>query len=136
MQKNNGRHKGSCWTLIIFSSKVINFEYFAQTSTIIKLFIIVQISLAQTLGLKVQSSRLSTIHSNPHPPLICICYLIDLMLSSPILALLVCHSFLILFYRRNSRIDDFVSDTHYFIQFPVAYHGGCWCYDSYESFEF
>ena len=24
--KNNGRHKGSCWTLVIFSSEVINFE--------------------------------------------------------------------------------------------------------------
>ena len=25
-KKNNGRHKGSCWTLVIFSSEVINFE--------------------------------------------------------------------------------------------------------------
>ena len=41
--KNNRRHKGSCGTLIIFSSKVINFEHFAQTSTIAKLFIKVQI---------------------------------------------------------------------------------------------
>ena len=41
--KNNGRHKGCCWTLVIFSSKVIDFEHFAQTSTITKLFIKVQI---------------------------------------------------------------------------------------------
>ena len=63
--KSSGRHKGSCWTLIIFFSKVINFEHFAQTSTITKLFIIVQIWLVQSLGLKFQSSLLSTINSNP-----------------------------------------------------------------------
>ena len=39
----------------------------------------------------------------------------DLILSSPILTLLVCHSFLILLYLRNSRIDVFVSDTHHFL---------------------
>ena len=33
MQKNSGRYKGSCGKLIIFSSKVINFQHFAQTST-------------------------------------------------------------------------------------------------------
>ena len=38
---------------------------------------------------------------------------IDFILSSPILTLLVCHSFLILFYLRNSRIHVFVSDTHH-----------------------
>ena len=40
---------------------------------------------------------------------------IDLILFSPILTLLVCHSFLILFYLRNSRTDVFVSDTHHFL---------------------
>ena len=63
--KNNGKHKGRCWTLIIFSSKVINFEHFAQISTIKKLFIKVQIWLVQSSGFKVQSWRLSTINSNP-----------------------------------------------------------------------
>ena len=64
--KNNGRHKGrgSCWKLIIFSSKVINFEHFGQTSTITMIFIKVQIWLVQSLGFKVQSSWLSTINSN------------------------------------------------------------------------
>ena len=104
--------KGSCWTLIVFSSKVINFENFAQTGTITKLFIKVQIWLVQSLGFKVQSSRLLIITSNP---LFCLCDFIDLMLSSPILILLVYHSFLILFYLRNLRIDVFVSDTHYFL---------------------
>ena len=37
--KNNGKHKGSCSTLIIFSSEVINFKHFSQTSTITILFI-------------------------------------------------------------------------------------------------
>ena len=63
--KNNGRHKRSCWTLIIFSSNLTNFEHFAQTSTIAKLFIKVKLSLVQSLVFKVQSSQLSTINSNP-----------------------------------------------------------------------
>ena len=42
----------------------------------------------------------------------CVCNFIDLILSSPILTLLVCHSFLIVFYCRNSRIDVFISGTH------------------------
>ena len=45
----------------------------------------------------------------------CLCDFIDLILSSPIFTLLVCHSFLILFYLRNSRIDVFVSNTCYFL---------------------
>ena len=45
----------------------------------------------------------------------CVCDFIDLILSSPILTLFVCHSFLILLYLRNSRIDDFVSDIHHFL---------------------
>ena len=105
MQKNNGRYKGCCWTLIIF------FYYiFAKTSTITKLLIKVQIWLVQSF--KIQSLRLSTINSNPP---FCLCDFIDLILSSPILTLFVCHSFLILFYFRNSRIDFFVSNTHYFL---------------------
>ena len=63
--KNNGKHKGSWWKLIIFSSKVINFTDFTQTSTITKLlikWIKVQIWLAQCLGSNVQSSQLSTIN--------------------------------------------------------------------------
>ena len=40
---------------------------------------------------------------------------INLILSSPILTLLVCHSFLILFYLINSKIDVFVSNTHHFL---------------------
>ena len=42
----------------------------------------------------------------------CVCDFIDLILPSPILTLLVCYSFLILFYFRKWRIDVFVSDTH------------------------
>ena len=38
-RKNNGRHKGSYWTLIIFFSEVISFVHFAQTNTITMLFI-------------------------------------------------------------------------------------------------
>ena len=40
---------------------------------------------------------------------------IDLILSFTVLTFLVCHSFLTLFYLRNSRADVFVSDTHYFL---------------------
>ena len=40
---------------------------------------------------------------------------INLILSSPILTLLVCQSFLILFYLINSKIDVFVSNTHHFL---------------------
>ena len=62
---------------------------------------------------------------NPFPPCthmysfrvipFCLCDFIDLILFSPILTLLVCHSFRILFYLRNSRTDVFVSDTHHFL---------------------
>ena len=100
----NGRHKGSFWTLIIFSSKVINFEHFAQTSTITQLFVKVQIWLARSLGFKVQSLQLATLTS------FCVCDFIDLVLSSSFFTLFVCHSFLILFYLRNSRSDFFVTD--------------------------
>ena len=65
MQNDNGRQKGTYWALIIFSSKVINFEHFVQTSTVTKLFIKVQIWVIQNLDLKVQSSQLSVINSNP-----------------------------------------------------------------------
>ena len=50
--------KGELRKVIIFSSKVINFEHFTQKSTITRLFIKVRIWL-------VQSSLLSTINSNP-----------------------------------------------------------------------
>ena len=42
----------------------------------------------------------------------CVRDFIDLILSSPILTLLVCHNFLILFYLKNF---FFVSDTHHFL---------------------
>ena len=48
-------------------------------------------------------------------PSFCVRDFIHLILSSIILNLLVCHSFLILFYLSNSRIDVFVSDTHHFL---------------------
>ena len=51
---------------------------------------------------------------------------IDLVLSSPILTLLVCHSFLILFYLRNSRITVFSQTLTTFwdlIQLTLAYLG-------------
>ena len=48
-------------------------------------------------------------------PPFCVRNFIDLILSSPILTLLVFHSFLILFYPRHSRIDVLVSDTHHFL---------------------
>ena len=48
-------------------------------------------------------------------PPFCVRDFIDLILSSPILTLLVCHKFLILFFLRNSRIDVFVSDSHHFL---------------------
>ena len=59
--KSNGRHKGSCWTLIIFSSTALNFEDFVQTMLFIK-WIKVQILLVQSLGFNAQSSQLSTIN--------------------------------------------------------------------------
>ena len=109
--KSNGRHGGSCWTVIIFSSKVINFGYFSQTSTTTKLFIKVQIWLVQSLGFKVQSLRLSTINSK----LLLRMWFrrFDTLLSH--FDLLVCYIFLILFYIKDSRIDVFVSDTDYFL---------------------
>ena len=57
----------------------------------------------------------------------CVRDVIDLILSSPISTLLVCHSLLILFHHINSRIDVFVSETHHslasYIQLTVAYLG-------------
>ena len=44
----------------------------------------------------------------------CVRDFIDLILSSPILTRLVCHSFLILFYLKNF-FFFFVSDTHHFL---------------------
>ena len=58
------------------------------------------------------------IYSNAPPPsshFICLRDFIDLIPSTPISTLLVCHSFLILLYPRNSRIDVFVSDTYHFL---------------------
>ena len=45
----------------------------------------------------------------------CVRDFIDLVLSSPSLTLLVCHSVLLLLYLRNSKIDIFVSRTHHFL---------------------
>ena len=45
----------------------------------------------------------------------CVCDFIDLIVYSPILTLLDCNSFLMLFCLRNSRSDVFVSDTHHFL---------------------
>ena len=81
--KENGMHKGSCWTPIIFSSKVTNFGHFVQVITITKLFIKAKIWLVQSVDSKVQISRLLTINSKPRP--FCVCDFIDLILSSPIL---------------------------------------------------
>ena len=97
-----------CWTLIIFSSKVINFKHIAQASTIAELFIKVQIRFSQSLGFKVRDSKPLIV--NPFG----VCDFIDLILSFPILTLLVCHSFFI-DYLRNSRIGVFISDTLYFL---------------------
>ena len=65
-------------------------------------------------------------HPVPYtPPPFCVRDFTNLILSSPILTLFVCHSFLILFYLRNSR-NVFVSTlttSWHLIQFPVAYRG-------------
>ena len=121
--KSNGRHKRHCWTLLYFSLMLIIFSYyiFVQTSTITKLFMKVQIWLAQSF--KGESSWLSTINRNlpfayVYFYFLCLfpyAYFSDLILSSHILTLLVYYSFLTLFYLKNSRIDDFVSDTHDFL---------------------
>ena len=121
--KSNGRHKGSCWTLIIFSFEAINFEHFAQISAITKLLIKVQIWLVQSLGFKVQSWRLSTINSNP--PFACV---ISSVWYSPVPFWL--YSFAIVSsYCFASEIQElmFLSQTlttsWHLIQFPVAYLG-------------
>ena len=105
-------------------SKVINFKHFAQTSTIAKSCL----SKSKFDSFIVQASQLKVHDSQPLSVTpFCIYDFINLILSSPILTLFLCHSFLILFYLRNSRTDVFVSDTHYlltFIQFLVAYLGG------------
>ena len=77
-------------------------------------------------------------NTTPSPPLpfthrhafrvtpFCVCDFIDLILSFPISTLLVCHTFLILFYLRNSGISvlpQTVTFSWHFIQFPVAYVG-------------
>ena len=121
--KNNGRHQRSCWTLIIFSSKVINFEYFAQTSTVTQLCIIAQIWLVQSLGFKVQSSRLSTINSNPP-----FAYVISSIWYSP-LPFWLCPFAIASSYSFTSEIQElmYLSQTltsfWHLIQFPVAYLG-------------
>ena len=48
--KNNWRQKRSFWTLIIFSSKVINFKHLAQACTITKLFALARSSLRNCLN--------------------------------------------------------------------------------------
>ena len=121
--KNNGKHKGSYWTLIIFSSKVINFEHFVQTSTITKLFVKVQIWLVQSLGLIVQSPRLSTIYSNPP-----FAHVISSIWYSPVPFWL--YSFAIVSpYCFTSEIQELMflyqtlTTSWHLIQFPVAYLG-------------
>ena len=121
--KNHGKHKGNCCKLIIFSSKVINFKHFAQTSTITKLFVKVQIWLVQSLGFKVRSTRLSTINSNPP-----FAYVILSIWYSPLPFWL--YSFAIVSsYCFTSEIQElmFLSQTlttsWHLIQFPVAYLG-------------
>ena len=122
-KNNNGRHKGSCWTLILFSSKVISFEHFAQTSTITKLLIKVKIWLVQSLGFKVQSSRLSTINRNPP-----FAYVISSIWYSP-LPFWRCSFAIISSYCFTSEIQElmFLSQAlttfWHLIQFPIAYHG-------------
>ena len=116
MQKVIEGIKGSCWTLIIFSSTVINFEHFPQTSTmaLFKWFIKVQIWLVQILGFKVQSSWLSTINSNP--PFV---YVISSIWYSP-LPFWLCSFAIVSSYYFTSEIQKlmfFVSDTHYFLAF-------------------
>ena len=100
------------------SSKVINFEHFAQ-----KLCIKVESWLVQSLGLKVQSLRLSTIDSNPP-----FTYVIPSIWYSPIPFWL--YSFAIVSsYCFTSEIQElmFLSQTlttsWHLIQFPVAYLG-------------
>ena len=64
--KKQGRHERSCWIMVIFYSKVINFEHFVQTSTITILFIKcikAQIWLVQSFCFNVQSLQLSTINT-------------------------------------------------------------------------
>ena len=51
----------------------------------------------------------------------CLCDFIDLILSSTILTLLICHSFLTLFYLRICRIDGLFSDTQYFLASELVY---------------
>ena len=51
----------------------------------------------------------------------CLCDFIDLILSSTILTLLICHSFLTLFYLRICRIDGLFSDTQYFLASGLVY---------------
>ena len=65
MQKTIEGIKGAAERLLYFRLTLIIFFYyiFAQTSTITKLFIKVQIWLVQSF--KVQSSQLSTINNNP-----------------------------------------------------------------------
>ena len=121
---------GSCWRLIIFSSKVINFELFAQTSTIKKLLIKIQIWLVQSLDFKVQSLdfkvqslRLSTINSNPP-----FAYVISSIIYSP-LPFWLCSFSIVSSYCLSSEIQELMflsqilTTSWHLIQFPVAYLG-------------
>ena len=97
------------------SSKVIDFEHFAQ-----KLCIKVQSWLVQSLGLKVQSLRLSTIDSNP--PFV---YVILSIWYSTLLFWL--YSFAIVssycFTSELMFLYQTLTNSWHLIQFPVAYLG-------------
>ena len=124
MQNDSGRQKWTYWALIIFSSKVINFEHFVQASTVTKLFIKVQIWLIQNLDLKVQSLQLSVINSNPN-----FVYVISSIWYFPF-PFWVCSFAIVSLYCFTSEIQKlmFLSQTlttfWHLIQFPVAYLDG------------
>ena len=126
MQNDSGRQKWTYWALIIFSSKVINFEHFVQASTVTKLFIKVQIWLIQNLDLKVQSLQLSVINSNPN-----FVYVISSIWYFPF-PFWLC-SFAIVSLLITSEIQElvFLSQTlstfWHLIQLPVAYLGSPFC---------
>ena len=106
---------------LLYSSQRLNFEHFAQTNTITKLFIKVQIWLVQSLGFKVQNLRLSTINSN-----LLFAYVISSIWYSD-LPFWLCSFAIVSSYSFTSEIQElmFLSQTlttsWRLIQFPVAY---------------
>ena len=104
--------------LIIFSSKVINFEHFEQTRTTTKLLIKVQVWLVQNLGFKVQSLQLWIINSNPP-----FTYVISSIWYSP-LQFLLCSFAIVSWYCFTSEIQELMflsSNIHYFLaSHPVS----------------